>query len=139
MIREITFLLFIGNSIPINNRPLGQRCTFALTCEAQNKSCAAKEYIVRMCKAHFGSRKQCKRWINGMSKKILSLLVENEAGVLSRVSGLFSRRGYNIDSLSVGGTEVPGISRMTIVTSGDAWHLSPSYGKTVNVISSTAE
>lgn len=54
-----------------------------------------------------------------MSKKVFSLLVENEAGVLSRVAGLFSRRGYNISSLSVGETETPGISRMTIVTSGD--------------------
>lgn len=54
-----------------------------------------------------------------MSKKVFSLLVENEAGVLSRVAGLFSRRGYNIDSLSVGETENPGVSRMTIVTSGD--------------------
>lgn len=55
-----------------------------------------------------------------MSKMVFSLLVENEAGVLSRVAGLFSRRGYNIDSLSVGETENPGVSRMTIVTSGDA-------------------
>ncbi len=54
-----------------------------------------------------------------MSKMIFSLLVENEAGVLSRVAGLFSRRGYNIDSLSVGETENPGESRMTIVTSGE--------------------
>ncbi|MBQ8412559.1 MAG: ACT domain-containing protein, partial [Lachnospiraceae bacterium] len=42
-----------------------------------------------------------------MKKMVLSLLVDNTAGVLSRVSGLFSRRGYNIDSLSVGVTENP--------------------------------
>lgn len=54
-----------------------------------------------------------------MSKRVFSLLVENESGVLSRVAGLFSRRGYNIASLSVGETELPGISRMTIVTSGE--------------------
>ncbi|HBR28991.1 MAG TPA: acetolactate synthase small subunit [Firmicutes bacterium] len=54
-----------------------------------------------------------------MNRHVLSILVENQAGVLSRVSGLFSRRGYNIDSLSVGETENPAISRMTIVVRGD--------------------
>ncbi len=55
-----------------------------------------------------------------MNKHIISLLVENHSGVLSRIAGLFSRRGYNIDSLSVGETETPGISRMTIGVTGDA-------------------
>ncbi len=50
---------------------------------------------------------------------VLSVLVENHAGVLSRVSGLFSRRGYNIDSLTVGETSEPKISRMTIVVCGN--------------------
>ena len=50
---------------------------------------------------------------------VLSIYVENHAGVLSRISGLFSRRMYNIDSLSVGETENPKISRMTIVTHAD--------------------
>lgn len=50
---------------------------------------------------------------------VLSIYVENHAGVLSRISGLFSRRMYNIDSLSVGETENPNISRMTIVTHAD--------------------
>lgn len=54
-----------------------------------------------------------------MKKYVLSVLVENHSGVLSRVSGLFSRRGYNIDSLSVGETEDSKVSRMTIVTSAD--------------------
>lgn len=54
-----------------------------------------------------------------MKKMVLSILVENTAGVLSRVSGLFSRRGYNIDSLTVGETEDPSISRMTVVAKGD--------------------
>jgi len=49
----------------------------------------------------------------------ISLLVENKFGVLSRVSGLFSGRGYNIESLSVGVTTDPAISQMTIVTRGD--------------------
>jgi acetolactate synthase-1/3 small subunit len=49
----------------------------------------------------------------------LSVLVANKPGVLSHVSGLFSRRGYNIDSLTVGITESPDISRMTIVVHGD--------------------
>lgn len=50
---------------------------------------------------------------------VLSLLVENTAGVLSRVSGLFSRRGYNIESLTVGVTANPKYSRMTVVSIGD--------------------
>ena len=54
-----------------------------------------------------------------MKTKVLSLIVDNTAGVLSRVSGMFSRRGYNIDSLSVGVTENPKISRMTVVVTGD--------------------
>ncbi len=49
----------------------------------------------------------------------LAVLVENNPGVLARVAGLFSRRGYNIDSLSVGRTERPDVSRMTIVVEGD--------------------
>lgn len=52
-------------------------------------------------------------------KHTLAVLVENRAGVLSRVASLFSRRGYNIDSLAVGVTEDPSISRMTIVVHGD--------------------
>lgn len=51
--------------------------------------------------------------------QVLSVLVENHVGVLNRVSGLFSRRMYNIESLSVGVTEDPSVSRMTIVTSAD--------------------
>ena len=58
-----------------------------------------------------------------MEKFVLSVLVENHAGVLSRVSGLFSRRGYNIDSLTVCETNVPGQSRMTIVGNGDEYIL----------------
>ena len=54
-----------------------------------------------------------------MNKRILSILVENTAGVLSRVSGLFSRRGYNIDSLSAGITTNPNYTRMTVVCKGD--------------------
>ena len=54
-----------------------------------------------------------------MKKRVLSLLVDNTAGVLSRVSGLFSRRGYNIDSLTVGETADPRYSRMTVVVYGD--------------------
>lgn len=52
-------------------------------------------------------------------KHILAVLVENKSGVLSRVASLFSRRGYNIDSLAVGVTEDPDISRITIVVHGD--------------------
>ena len=54
-----------------------------------------------------------------MDTIILSLLVDNTSGVLSRIAGLFSRRAYNIDSLTVGVTANPSISRMTIVSKGD--------------------
>ena len=54
-------------------------------------------------------------------KYTLSVLTENQAGVLSKVSGLFARRGFNIDSLAVGVTEDPTISRMTIVVDGDEY------------------
>lgn len=51
-------------------------------------------------------------------RHIISILMENEAGALSRVAGLFSARGYNIESLTVAPTEDPSLSRMTLVTSG---------------------
>ena len=54
-----------------------------------------------------------------MKKRVLSLLVDNTSGVLSRIAGLFSRRGYNIDSLTVGETADPRYSRMTVVVKGD--------------------
>ncbi|GHU80935.1 acetolactate synthase small subunit [Spirochaetia bacterium] len=54
-----------------------------------------------------------------MKQHVVSVLVENRAGTLSRVSGLFSRRGFNIDSLTVGETEDASISRMTIAVTGD--------------------
>ena len=54
-----------------------------------------------------------------MKPHTLSVLVENKAGVLSRVTGLFSRRGFNIESLAVGSCEEPGMSRITIVVIGD--------------------
>ena len=51
-------------------------------------------------------------------RHIISILIENEAGALSRVAGLFSARAYNIESLTVAPTEDPSLSRMTIVTTG---------------------
>jgi len=55
------------------------------------------------------------------NRLILSLLVNNESGVLTRISGLFARRGFNIDSLSVGETQDPHISRITIQAAGDEY------------------
>src|ERR1041384_6509365 len=72
-----------------------------------------------------------------MSKHTLSVLVENKPGVLARVSGLFSRRSFNIDSLAVGETEHPEISRITIVVNCDELPLeqvTKQLNKLVNVI-----
>ena len=54
-----------------------------------------------------------------MKKKVFQLLVDNTSGVLSRISGLFSRRGYNIESITAGVTADPRFTRITIVASGD--------------------
>ena len=54
-----------------------------------------------------------------MHRKVIQLLVDNTSGVLSRISGLFSRRGYNIESITAGVTADPRFTRITIVTSGD--------------------
>ncbi|MDD3219370.1 MAG: acetolactate synthase small subunit [Lachnospiraceae bacterium] len=54
-----------------------------------------------------------------MKQRVLSMLVDNTSGVLSRVAGLFSRRGYNIDSISAGVTADPAFTRITVVCSGD--------------------
>jgi acetolactate synthase-1/3 small subunit len=72
-----------------------------------------------------------------MGKHAISVLVENHAGVLSRVSGLFSRRGFNIDSLAVGVTENPDISRMTIIVDGDDYvveQVTKQLNKLIDVI-----
>ena len=66
-------------------------------------------------------------------KYTLSVLVENQPGVLSKVAGLFSRRGFNIDSLAVGVTEDPKISRMTIVVNGDE-HIVEQVEKQLNKV-----
>lgn len=67
----------------------------------------------------------------------LSILVENQAGVLSKISGLFSRRGFNIDSLAVGVTADPNVSRITIVANGDEYvveQLEKQLNKVIPVI-----
>ena len=72
-----------------------------------------------------------------MSKHTLAVLVENSPGVLARVAGLFSRRAYNIDSLAVGPTENPAISRMTIVINVESHSLEQvirQLDKLINVI-----
>ena len=70
-------------------------------------------------------------------KYTVSVLVENHAGVLSRISGLFARRGFNIDSLAVGVTNDPTISRITIIADGDehtAQQLEKQLNKLVDII-----
>lgn len=70
-------------------------------------------------------------------KHTLSVLVEDESGALSRISGLFARRGFNIESLAVGPTEKAGISRLTMVVAGDDHTLeqmTKQLDKLVNVL-----
>lgn len=72
-----------------------------------------------------------------MKKQVLAVLVENKPGVLARVAGLFSRRGYNIESLAVGETIDPTVSRMTIAVTGDEAileQISKQLNKLIDVI-----
>ena len=72
-----------------------------------------------------------------MSTHVLSLLVEDTPGLLTRVAGLFARRGFNIESLAVGVTEVPGISRITVVVDVEEFPLeqvTKQLNKLINVI-----
>lgn len=72
-----------------------------------------------------------------MSRHVLSLLVEDKPGLLTRVAGLFARRGFNIQSLAVGPTEVAGLSRITVVVDEDELPLeqvTKQLNKLVNVI-----
>ncbi len=75
--------------------------------------------------------------MNSMARHTLSVLVQDQPGVLARISALFSRRGYNIESLAVGTTETPGISRMTIVVEVDSLALeqiTKQLNKLINVL-----
>ena len=72
-----------------------------------------------------------------MTQHVLSLLVEDKPGILTRVAALFARRGFNIQSLAVGTTEVEGVSRMTVVVSLDGQPLeqvTKQLNKLVNVL-----
>lgn len=72
-----------------------------------------------------------------MTRHTLSVLVQDQPGVLARISALFSRRGFNIESLAVGSTETPGISRMTIVVDVDEVRLeqvTKQLNKLINVL-----
>jgi|TARA_R110002020_G_scaffold49950_4_gene141764 acetolactate synthase-1/3 small subunit len=72
-----------------------------------------------------------------VSKHVLSLLVEDKPGLLTRVAGLFARRGFNIESLAVGVTEVPGLSRITVVVDVEELPLeqvTKQLNKLINVI-----
>jgi acetolactate synthase-1/3 small subunit len=72
-----------------------------------------------------------------MSKHVLSLLVEDKPGILTRVAALFARRGFNIESLAVGTTEVEGLSRITVVVGVEGAPLeqvTKQLNKLINVI-----
>lgn len=71
-------------------------------------------------------------------KNVLSILVENESGALARIAGLFSRRGYNIESLTVGPCELEGLSRMIVVTNiEDSEQIQKQLNKLINIIKIT--
>ncbi len=71
-------------------------------------------------------------------RKVLSVLVENESGVLARISGMFSRRGYNIESITVGPSETHGLSRIIIVTNiDDVEQIQKQLHKLINTIKVT--
>ena len=75
--------------------------------------------------------------MNKNKKLILSILVENYSGTLSKVAGLFTRRGYNIDSLNVAVTQDPNISRITVAVTGDSYiieQITKQLHKLINVI-----
>lgn len=75
--------------------------------------------------------------MNTNKKLILSILVENYSGTLSKVAGLFTRRGYNIDSLNVAETQDPNISRITVAVTGDSYiieQITKQLHKLINVI-----
>lgn len=75
--------------------------------------------------------------MNKNKKLILSILVENYSGTLSKVAGLFTRRGYNIDSLNVAETQDPNISRITVAVTGDSYiieQITKQLHKLINVI-----
>src|SRR5256885_14473974 len=79
---------------------------------------------------------------SGPRKHTIAVLVENKFGVLSRVAGLFSARGYNIESLSVGETLDPSVSRMTIVVTGDEFvieQVTKQLHKLIDVIKRSEE
>lgn len=72
-----------------------------------------------------------------MSLHVLSLIVENKPGLLMRVAGLFARRSFNIESLAVGTTETPGLSRITVVVEADSVPLeqiTKQLNKLINVV-----
>ena len=72
-----------------------------------------------------------------MSTHVLSLLVEDKPGLLTRVAGLFARRGFNIESLAVGASEIPGLSRITVVVDVEELPLeqvTKQLNKLINVI-----
>lgn len=84
---------------------------------------------IRVAKIICGKNIKCRFWHTGtenhirigenMQNRVFQLLVDNNAGVLSRITGLFSRRGYNIESITAGVTADPKYTRITIVTSGE--------------------
>ena len=71
-------------------------------------------------------------------RKVLSVLVDNHAGVLARISSLFGRRGFNIDSLSVAATDNPALSRITVVTEGDEAELGQIMRQTGKLLETRA-
>lgn len=76
-------------------------------------------FSLRLAKIAIERKINLIRRVMNMQKRVFQLLVDNTSGVLSRISGLFSRRGYNIESITAGVTADPRFTRITIVASGD--------------------
>ena len=107
----------IAKAMEINDVPVV--VDFRVERDAMVWPMVAARHVQQRHQVRPGPRARVRGGRHLMSKHTLSVLVENKPGVLARIAGLFSRRGFNIDSLAVGPTEHPEVSRMTIVVSVD--------------------